>query len=396
MELYDFPGEYAQRFDGISGGGAEQPAELQKILEDNQRTVEIRMQEEALPSLLIRGSSGCRQFTSGHKFKLQRHFNANGPYVLTGVQHSATLDDYRSSGDTFSYSNSFTCIPLALPFRPVRLSTKPTVPGTQTAVVVGPSNDEIFTDKYGRVKVQFHWDREGKNNEDSSCWVRVATCWAGKQWGAIHLPRIGQEVVVDFLEGDPDQPIIIGSVYNADQMPPYQLPDNKTQSGIKTRSSLGGSAANFNEIRFEDKKGDEQLYIHAEKNADIVVENDKSEKVLRDETVTIGRDRTEKVGHDQAITVSNNDDLKVGVSQSITIGAKQDETIGVQRSTQVGTTDSLNVGASRSTLVGAADSLSVGGAISQTSGGAMTLTSGAVVTVTAGAGLPSPQAPQSL
>ena len=175
MELYDFPGEYAQRFDGISGGGGEQPAEVQKIFEDNRRTVEIRMQEEALPSLLIQGSSGCRQFTSGHKFKLQRHFDADGPYVLTGVQHSAREDNYRSSQQPFSYNNSFTCIPVALPFRPPRLTAKPVVPGTQTAVVVGPSGDEIFTDKYGRVKVQFHWDREGKNNADSSCWVRVAT-----------------------------------------------------------------------------------------------------------------------------------------------------------------------------------------------------------------------------
>jgi type VI secretion system secreted protein VgrG len=276
---------------------------------------------------------------------------------------------------------------LALPFRPPRSTAKPVVPGTQTAVVVGPSGDEIFTDKYGRVKIQFHWDREGKNNADSSCWLRVATCWAGKQWGAIHIPRIGQEVVVDFLEGDPDQPIIIGSVYNAEQMPPYQLPANKTQSGIKTRSSLSGSSANFNEIRFEDKKGNEQLYIHAEKNEDIIVENNKSEKVGHDETVTIAHDRTEKVGHDQAITVLNNDDLKVAMNQSINIGLKQNESIGLQRSTLIGTTDSLNVGASRSTLIGAAESLTAGAALNQTSGGAMNLTSGAVVTVTAGAAI---------
>ena len=217
LELYDFPGEYAQRFDGISGGGGEQPAEVQKIFEDNRRTVEIRMQEEALPSLLIQGSSGCRQFTSGHKFKLQRHFDADGPYVLTGVQHSAREDNYRSSQQPFSYNNSFTCIPVALPFRPPRLTAKPVVPGTQTAVVVGPSGDEIFTDKYGRVKVQFHWDREGKNNADSSCWVRVGQLSAGRRWGTSFWPRIGQEVIVDFVEGDPDQPIIIGSVYNAEE-----------------------------------------------------------------------------------------------------------------------------------------------------------------------------------
>src|SRR5262249_46609799 len=162
------------------------------------------------------------------------------------------------------YENRFSCIPLAVPYRPPQRTPRPFVRGTQTAVVTGPAGEEIFTDKYSRIKVQFHWDRDGKNDENSSCWVRVASTWAGKQWGAIHIPRIGQEVVVDFLEGDPDQPIVVGSVYNAQQMPPFALPANKTQSGIQTRSSLGGGGANFNQIRFEDKAGSEQLHIHAE------------------------------------------------------------------------------------------------------------------------------------
>ena len=204
------------------------------------------MQEEALPSLLIQGASQCRQLTSGYKFTLERHYNANGAYVLTSVQHGCRLDNYRSSGQAFAYSNNFTCIPLALPFRPPRVTAKPAVPGTQTAVVVGPAGEEIFTDKYGRVKVQFHWDREGKNNADSSCWVRVGQLWAGRRWGASFWPRIGQEVIVDFLEGDPDQPIIVGSVYNADQMPPYlgdgpdakHKKDNKV-SGVKSCSTPG-------------------------------------------------------------------------------------------------------------------------------------------------------------
>jgi type VI secretion system secreted protein VgrG len=383
MELYDFPGEYAQRFDGISGGGGEQPEDLQKIFQDNQRTVEIRMQEEALSSLLIQGASGCGQFTSGHKFKLERHFNADGEYVLTSLQHFASVDNYRSNGAVFSYSNTFNCIPSALPFRPPRSTAKPIVPGTQSAVVVGPGGEEIFTDKYGRVKVQFHWDREGKNNADSSCWLRVTTHWSGKHWGMIHIPRIGQEVVVGFLEGDPDQPIIVGSVYNADMMPPYELPANKTQSGIKTRSSLNGSPANFNEIRFEDKKGSEQLYIHAEKNEDIVVENNKTENVGHDETVEIGHDRTEKVDNDQSITVLNNDTLNVVMNQSITIGNSQDETIGLERSTTIGVSDSLVVGASHSTAVGASDALMVGASISQTAGGAISQTAGGAISVTA-------------
>ncbi|HVO91613.1 MAG TPA: type VI secretion system tip protein TssI/VgrG, partial [Terriglobales bacterium] len=219
LEIYDFPGEYAQRFDGINPGGAERPADLQKIFEDSRRTVGLRMQEETAPGLVIQGTSNCRHFVSGHKFVLQRHFNANGEYVLTSVSHSASQPDYLSGGSDFHYTNSFTCLPSATPFRPQRTTPKPIVQGTQTAVVVGPQGEEIFTDKYSRVKVQFHWDREGKNDEKSSCWVRVGTLWAGKQWGVIHIPRIDQEVIVGFLEGDPDQPIILGSVYNAREMP---------------------------------------------------------------------------------------------------------------------------------------------------------------------------------
>ncbi|MEO6811369.1 MAG: type VI secretion system tip protein TssI/VgrG [Isosphaeraceae bacterium] len=308
LELYDYPGEYAQRFDGIDSGGGAQPADLQKIFDDNARTVGLRMQSEAMPGLEIRGSGMCRYLASGHKFTLSKHFNADGAYVLTGVQHDAQLaGDYRSNmGSEITYQNSFTCIPSALPFRPTRSTPKPFVQGTQTAVVVGPAGEEIFTDKYSRVKVQFHWDREGKNDSSSSCWVRVGTPWAGKQWGAIHIPRIGQEVVVAFEEGDPDRPIIVGSVYNADMMPPYTLPDNKTQSGIKSRSTLKGTPENFNELRFEDKKDSEQVYFHAEKNFDRVVENN--------DTLKVGFEKKDK--GDQSIEIFNNQSLKVGCSQA--------------------------------------------------------------------------------
>ena len=170
-------------------------------------------------------------------------------------------------------------------------------------MVVGPAGEEIFTDKYGRVKVQFHWDRQGKNNEESSCWVRVGTLWAGKQWGVVHIPRMDQEVIVDFLEGDPDQPIIIGSVYNAREMPPYGLPDNKTQSGIKSRSSKNGSADNFNEFRFEDKKGEEEIYLHAEKDWSILVENDEKEVVKANRHASINKSDSKKVGGTKSVTV---------------------------------------------------------------------------------------------
>ena len=401
LEIYDYPGEYAQRFDGIQPGGGDRAGDLQKIFQDNRRTTDIRIQEEALPGLTIHGGSNCRQFGTGYKFTLQRHFNADGDYVITNVTHSARQGgDYRSNGGDFHYSNSFNCIPAALPFRPQRLTPKPVVQGTQTAVVVGPAGEEIFTDKYGRVKVQFHWDRQGKNDANSSCWVRVGTPLAGKQWGMVHLPRIEQEVIVDFLEGDPDQPIIIGSVYNAKEMPPYALPDNKTQTGIKSRSSLGGTPDNFNEIRFEDKKGQEQVYIHAEKNEDIVVENDKTENVGHDETITIGNDRTETVmGHEtlsvaknRTRTVSQNEIVTValtrthtvGINEMINVGAAQEVTVGAMRALTVGINQATTIGRNLSENIGSDQSVDIGKNLTEKIGTNQTTSVGKNLTITAG------------
>lgn len=330
LEIYDWPGEYAQRFDGVDRGGGDQAAELQKIFQDNERTVNIRMQQEAAAGLLIQGASNCRHLTSGHKFTLTRHFNADGQYVITGVTHSASLSasDYRSGGGEFHYHNNFTCIPAALPFRPPRLTPKPVVQGTQTAVVVGPPGEEIFTDKYGRVKVQFHWDRQGKNDADSSCWIRVGTLWAGARWGGINIPRIGQEVIVDFLEGDPDQPLIVGSVYNAELMPPYELPAHKTRSTLKSRSTMKGGPANFNEIRFEDKKGAEQVFINAERDLDLRVEHDAREFVGNDRHLIVKANQRELVEADKDEHVKGNQREKIDGDVSLQIGGKQDEKIG--------------------------------------------------------------------
>jgi type VI secretion system secreted protein VgrG len=335
LEIYDYPGRYALRFDGIDKGGGEQPAELQKIFEENKRVVELRMQQGAAAGFAIRGAGSCRRLVAGHKFSLvtppgdtaSKSLKPEGAYVITSVKHTAQGGSHFQSGPgTFEYRTEFECIPAALPFRPARATPRPTVAGTQTAVVVGPSGEEIFTDKYGRVKVQFRWDREGKNDADSSCWVRVGSLWAGKQWGAIHIPRIGQEVIVDFLEGDPDQPIVIGSVYNADQMPPYKLPDNKTQSGLKSRSTLKGSPDNFNELRFEDKKGSEEVYFHAEKDFNRVVENN--------DTLKVGFEKKDQ--GDQTIEVFNNQKLTVGAGKfqasdgSQTISVFKDRTATIE------------------------------------------------------------------
>jgi type VI secretion system secreted protein VgrG len=331
LEVFDYPGDYAKRFDGIAPGGGDRAGDLQKIFQDNTRTADARMQAEAAGAIVIHGTSDCRQLVSGHRFTLRDHFDGEGPYVLLSVTHEAHVGTYRSASDqAFRYSNGFTCIPLAVPYRPARRTRKPRVEGCQTAVVVGPAGEEIFTDKYGRVKVQFHWDREGQNDENSSCWIRVASSWAGKQWGVVHIPRIGQEVLVDFLEGDPDRPIVTGSVYNAEQMPPYTLPDHKTQSGIKTRSSTQGAAENFNEIRFEDKKGAEQLYVHAEKNLDTVVEND--------ETHYVGFLKKDK--GDQSLEVFNNQSIKVGAGAgdaadgSQTVEIYKDQTVTLKTGNQ--------------------------------------------------------------
>jgi type VI secretion system secreted protein VgrG len=311
LELYDWPGEYAQRFDGVDSGGGERPEEKDKIFKDNQRTAKIRMEQEEVRAVTIQGASNCRQMVSGHKFTLTtledevtQLLQPEGKYVLTTISHSASLSDYFSDGTAFDYFNSFNCIPVAVPFRPQRVTPKPVVPGSQTAVVVGPPGAEIFTDKYGRVKVQFHWDRDGKKDANSSCWLRVAQSWAGKRWGSSFWPRIGQEVVVDFLEGDPDQPIIVGSVYNADQMPPYlgagpdpeHKNDNKV-SGIKTSTTPGGKG--FNELRFDDTRDNEQVFIHAERNMDVRVKNDSMERVIGNRHLIVGWEKDGKKGGDQ-------------------------------------------------------------------------------------------------
>jgi type VI secretion system secreted protein VgrG len=279
-EIYDYPGRY---FDKGRGDGF-----TRKRMELSERDFE-----------LTEGESDCPGFYAGAKFTLSDHeveSEKGTEHALTRVTH-LSHDYTQVSGDADPpiYRNSFVCMPADVVFRPDRPHHKPVVVGPQTAVVVGPSGEEIYTDEHGRVKVQFHWDREGKKDEKSSCWVRVSQPWAGRRWGGIFIPRIGMEVIVDFFEGDADRPIITGYVYNGENPVPYELPANKTQSGFKTRSSKNGGESNFNELRFEDKKGEEQVYVHAEKNMDRVVENDDTLDVGHDQTIEIERHRTETV-----------------------------------------------------------------------------------------------------
>jgi type VI secretion system secreted protein VgrG len=328
LEVYEYPGRYAQRFDGVDPGGGDRAADVQKIFQDNARTAGLRMDQEATPALVVLGEGNVRHLAAGHKFTLADHFDANGAWVLTRVEHEANLEGVftNTAPPEEAYRCRFRCLPLALPFRPPLVTPRPRIPGPQTAVVVGPSNEEIFTDKYGRVKVQFNWDRDGKKDASSSCWVRVGTLWAGKQWGSIWIPRVGHELIVAFEDGDPDRPIVVGGVYNAENMPPYALPDNRTQSGIKSRSSLKGGEENFNQLRFEDKKDSEEIYFHAEKDFNRVVENN--------DTLKVGFEKKDK--GDQSVEVFNNQSLKVGAgknqadegSQTIDVFNSQTLTVG--------------------------------------------------------------------
>ncbi len=284
------PGGYVKWRDGIAPGGAERPDDLKHVFDDNARLARVRAEEEISGAVEIAGTGTCSQLTPGHTFTLTGHPDADGEYLITGVRHAGQFGSAMSGTTRSDYSNSFTCIPAGVTFRPPRETGKPSIHGTQTALVVGSDGAEIEPDKYGRVKVWFRWDPAGPRGLDTSCWVRVATPWAGKQWGMIHIPRVGDEVVVAFENGDPDRPLIVGSLWNAENMPIYTLPDNKTQSGIKTHSSSGGGSQHFNEIKFEDKKGQELVSIHAEKDMSTSVENNQSLSVGHNQSNTVGTD----------------------------------------------------------------------------------------------------------
>ncbi len=298
LEIYDFPGGYAQRFDGIDPEGVPRPADLQKIFPDRERTVRIRMEMEEMLALAVDGASYCRHFAPGFAFTLTKHFDGDGRYLITRVEHEASLDgDYRSGGALpFAYRNAFRCIPAALAYRPARATAKPVISGNQTATVVAPPGEEIWCDKYGRVKVLFHWDREGKKDLTASCWIRVAQPWAGNGWGAFFWPRAGNEVVVSFEEGDPDQPLVVGSVYNAENMPYFVLPGLNVIAGIKSASVRGFAGQNFNGILFHDGKGTEHLAIHSERTLHLNAERDKEFHAGRKRHESVANVSTEMVG----------------------------------------------------------------------------------------------------
>ena len=348
-EIYEYPGEHAVRAEG-------------------DRLARIRLQEQTAACVVTQGVSGCRHFASGFKVTLSDHYRSdvNQPYLLTSVRHMATQEDYEvgDTGQESTYKNSFECVPFSTPFRPPRVTPRPFVQGCQTAVVVGPGGEEIYTDKYGRVKVQFHWDREGKNDENSSCWIRVSSPSAGKGWGSVTIPRIGQEVVVDFLEGNPDQPIIVGRVYNAEQTPPFGMPGGAMVSGMKSNSTKGGSG--YNEISMNDTKGKEKITIHGQYDMNTTVQHDRKNTVNNDETTNIVGNRTETVGKKETITI------KGGREENVTDGEKITITGG--RTENVTGKESITITGNREETVTAGEKLTITGGRTETVTGNETIT----------------------
>jgi type VI secretion system secreted protein VgrG len=297
------------------------------------------LRAEALDALTVHayGETDCRGFQAGFTFELENHLRQDClmAWLLLEVHHeldqSGTLST--TAGGRPSYRNTIVCMPADLPFRPARRTARPVVKGPQTAFVTGPQGEEIHTDKHGRIKVAFHWDRYGRRDGSDSCWVRVAHGWAGAGWGAQFTPRIGQEVVVEFLEGDPDRPLVTGSVYNGKNTIPFETP---TQSGIRTRSSKEGSAANCNEIRFEDKKDEEDLFIQAERTMTINVKQAATTDIGTDETVTVGRNRS--------ATIEENDSTAVGQDQDVSVNGNRTLAVENDQVHEVKGNDSHSVG----------------------------------------------------
>jgi type VI secretion system secreted protein VgrG len=307
----------------------------------------IRMQEEEAQHIVAHGTSHCRMFVSGCKFTLEEHprKDMNTDYVLTEIQHTAVTDAFPSSGNPEgeSYSNAFTCIPLSVPFRPLRVTGRPKINSLQPAIVIGPSGEEISTDQFGRIQVMFPWDTDTRKS--GTAWCRVSQVWAGNHWGALFIPRIGQEVLVDFMEGKPDLPVVVGSVYNADQMPPGPQPDYKNSSGFRSRSTKGGGEHDANVLSWDDTMGSEVFYLRAQKDMKRHVENNDDLKVLNDQTITITNNRTEVVQQgdetitvkqgDRAVTVSHGDDSLEILMGNQTTEAMQSITLKVGQSSIV-------------------------------------------------------------
>jgi len=396
-EVFNWPGGYTEMGDG-----------------QNYARVRIEQLEALRES--VQGQGNARNLAPGYNFTLNKYPDAqyNKSYLIEATHYDFTENVERSDGggsdSATTYRIDLNAVPASARYRVAQRTPKMRSQGPQTATVVGPAGEEIWTDEYGRVKVQFQWDRYGKNDENSSCWIRVSQSWAGANYGTMHIPRIGQEVIVEFLNGDPDYPIITGRVYNADQMPPWDLPANKTQSGIKTRSSKNGTPGDglrnspgmANALRFEDKAGQEQLWLHAQKDQLTEVEHDedkwvgndrrktidgneinivhknRTETVDLDETITVHQNRVETVDLNETITVHQNRTETVDLDETVSIGKNRQHATGLNSDTSVGVDDSTTVGSNQNLSVGSDRTKSVGSSETDSIGSNWTINVGAL------------------
>jgi type VI secretion system secreted protein VgrG len=356
-EVYDFPAEAIDK----------DLAEIQA----KRRLEELQADHE-----LVTGAGPVRGLYAGAKFKLTDfpRDDQNKDYVIVSASYEISAAQFESNTvdtDQPAFRFAFNAIDAKQQYRTPSTTKKPVVEGPQTALVVGPEENEIFTDEHGRVKLKFHWDPDPKADASSSCFVRVAQVWAGDGWGGMHIPRIGQEVIVSFLEGDPDRPIITGRVYNGFNRPPYPLPDNQTQSGLKSHSTPSGSPDNFNEIRFEDKKGEEEIHVQAEKDMTTLIKHDRTTNILRNDTLNITGDQFIKIHGNISMTVEgvtekDNPDKSKPVKSSLNVtGAHRidaSDTIDIQAPNKI----TLTVGGSSITMVPGAITISAGGGASIT------------------------------
>jgi type VI secretion system secreted protein VgrG len=326
FEVFDYPGGHYGFPDGETVG-------------EGTRLAQVRIDELAVQYEVVRGRGDPRGLVVGARFTLTGFSRADQEreYVVTSAFYHAEVSDYQTGSETTSphmYQVGFTAIPADTVFRLQRTTPRPVVAGPQTAVVVGPAGEEVHTDEFGRVMVKFHWDRRAAGDDTSSCWIRVSQLWAGRGWGAMYIPRIGQEVIVDFLEGDPDRPIITGRVYNATNTVPAALPANKTQSTIKSNSSTGGEG--FNEFRFEDKAGEEQIFMHAQKDLHVKVLNDRVVGIGNDDHLTVENDQKNHIKHDRNDTIDNDHKEKIGNDYNSEVTGKLAQKVGASYSLDCG------------------------------------------------------------
>ncbi len=355
--------------------------------EHGQHLTRVRMEAEEWPFDVVTAETTSRRLAVSNKFQLCEHAadSENGTdFVVIDMRHAVSNRSVIPGVDASEiYEAGFRCIPASTMYRPPQTTRKARVPGIQTAVVTGISGQEIYTDKYARIKVQFFWDRYGQNNEKSSCWVRVAQSNAsGGKWGQVAIPRMGQEVLIAFVEGDPDRPICIGTVYNDANMPPYDLPGSKNLTGFKSNSTLGGGG--YNEYVFDDTKGNELIREHGQFDKDSTIENDLREHVLHDRSRDVTNDETIQIGNNQTSTVGVDQSLTVGNNQTVAIGTNQTTTIGANQSIQIGANLTEIVSVNYAETVGAAMALTIGAAFAETVGAAKQQTIAADKSVTVG------------